>query len=70
MKRIAEKYGVKLKECAYIGDDVNDVDVFRKVGLSIAFNCRKKSVLEVANVIIESQDIRSIIPYLKVLRKK
>ena len=31
---LAEKYGITLKEMAYIGDDLNDMELLRKVGFS------------------------------------
>lgn len=32
---ILEKYGVKLNEIAYIGDDVNDIEIMKLVGFSV-----------------------------------
>lgn len=36
LSRLAKKYGLTLDQVAYIGDDVNDLDVLRAVGLSAA----------------------------------
>lgn len=69
VKYIADLYKVSLAECAYVGDDVNDIPVFEKVGLPIAFNADKKIVKEAARVAIKKRDLREILPYLG-LRKK
>ncbi|MGE3153724.1 MAG: KdsC family phosphatase [Nitrospiraceae bacterium] len=36
LREMALKYGLTLKEVAYIGDDVNDLEALRAVGLSAA----------------------------------
>jgi phosphoserine phosphatase len=69
VKKIADKHNIPLEKCAYVGDDVNDTEAFKKVGLAIAFNCKKYKIHEFADVVIESQDLRTIIPHLKVKRK-
>lgn len=70
VREIANLHGISLKECAYIGDDVNDLAAFKTVGLSIAFNSTKLSVKQEADVVIDSRDIRSILPLLAVIKKK
>ena len=53
-----------LDRIAYVGDDVNDLGVFKKVGLSIAFNAVKEKVKRGARVVVERNDLRGILPYL------
>lgn len=67
---LMKKYGFSKEKCAYIGDDVNDLPVFKEVGLAIAFNCKKPQVQEIAHVVLKSQDLRDIIPHLKFGPKK
>ena len=38
LKQICRKYKITLKNIAFIGDDVNDLEVLRKVGLSAVPN--------------------------------
>lgn len=64
VKEIANQHRIPLEECACIGDDVNDVEAFKQVGLSIAFNSNKLKVRQAAKVVIESRDLRSILPHL------
>lgn len=35
VEKLARHYDLKLKEVMYIGDDLNDIDVFRRCGLSV-----------------------------------
>lgn len=61
--KLAMKLNLSPQECAYIGDEVNDVAVLKKAGLSIAFNSSKKEVKEVAHIIIDKKDLREILKY-------
>lgn len=58
--QMAEKDGVAPSECVYIGDEVNDIPIFQKVGLSIAFNCNKQEVKDAANIVVGGNDLRLI----------
>lgn len=40
MKHLAKEYGVTLKECIFIGDGKNDIQIAKHCGLSIAFNAQ------------------------------
>jgi phosphoserine phosphatase len=64
--RLAQQYGIPLERIAYVGDDVNDLEAFKKVGLAIAFGARKLKVLEAADVSVESEDLQAILPHLYV----
>jgi phosphoserine phosphatase len=61
---IADLYKVKLDQCVYVGDDVNDIPVFERVGLSIAFNATKQKVIEAAKVVVKGNDLRKILPFI------
>src|SRR3989344_4268301 len=41
LELIAQKENIKLSEIIYIGNDVNDIFIFEKVGYSLAFNARR-----------------------------
>jgi N-acylneuraminate cytidylyltransferase len=53
LERIKEKYNLDYSEIAYIGDDINDIEVIRKVGLgcsvSDAMECVRASSLYITN---------------------
>ncbi|MCL5100484.1 MAG: HAD-IB family phosphatase [Candidatus Marsarchaeota archaeon] len=64
VRYIAQLNQATLKECVYVGDDVNDVAVFEKVGLAIAFNSYKERVVNAADVIIKEKDLSKVLPHL------
>jgi phosphoserine phosphatase len=70
VEKISKESNIPLDLCAYIGDDVNDLEAFQKVGLAIAFNCRKPQLLQSADVVIESKDLSAVLPYLNRERGK
>lgn len=67
IKRLASEHGFTEKECVYVGDDVNDLDAFKTVGLAIAFNANRAEVRQKADVVIESPDLGSILPHLYII---
>ncbi|MFX1485463.1 MAG: HAD family hydrolase [Promethearchaeota archaeon] len=62
--KINEHFGVSLEDTAFIGDGRNDVSVFSKVGLSIAFNPEHPDVANAADVVIHEDDLRAILPHV------
>ena len=59
----AKELNLVPSECAYVGDEVNDIPIFGKAGLSIAFNCHKEQVKKAAHVVIDKKDLREILRY-------
>lgn len=66
--KLAKQLDLSSSECAYVGDEVNDIPIFGKVGLSIAFNCYKKEVKKAAHVVIDKKDLREILQYFPSIR--
>lgn len=64
LRHLAAKHGVPLERCAFVGDHFNDVEVARAAGLGIAFNCKSAALLEAADVWVDSQDLRDVLPHL------
>lgn len=48
IKKLKKKYNLEYKNMAYVGDDLNDLPVIKKVGLSFAPN---DAVLEIKNCV-------------------
>ncbi len=61
---IAEREGLPLSRCAFVGDHRNDLDAARAAGLSIAFNPKSAELEEVADVVIRGSDLRQILEHL------
>ncbi len=54
LRRIAERHGIGLNEVAYIGDDVNDVEAMRHVGLAVAVRDATPLPLSVAHFVTDA----------------
>jgi YrbI family 3-deoxy-D-manno-octulosonate 8-phosphate phosphatase len=52
MHNLVRKYNINYDEVAYIGDDLIDLDVMKKVGLSFAPNDAMPGVKQVANHVL------------------
>jgi N-acylneuraminate cytidylyltransferase len=50
LKTLCETLGVSLSNVAYVGDDVNDIEVMRSVGLSFAVSDADNRILDVAHI--------------------
>lgn len=70
LERIAKRFDVKCEECVAVGDYINDIPLFKKAGLSIAFNPKDKELEKYADVVIREKDLRKILPYILEEEKK
>ena len=61
---IADREGISLERCAFVGDHRNDVAAAREAGLAIAFNPKGEDIEAVSDIIIRSEDLRTILPHL------
>ena len=68
LKQIAERENIRLEECVFIGDYLNDMKVMQEAGLGIAFNCEHEELKKIADVVIEKKDLRGVLRYI--LKKK
>jgi phosphoserine phosphatase len=66
VKRILKQFRIKPEEAIAVGDSKGDIDMFQKVGFSIAFNSSCQALDRIATVCIQSQDLVDIIPQLPI----
>jgi phosphoserine phosphatase len=59
----AEK--IEPKDCVFVGDHDNDVEIAKAAGLSIAFNSKSEALNKVADVIIKKKDLREILKHVR-----
>jgi phosphoserine phosphatase len=59
-----EDLNIDLGDVLYIGDAHDDIEAFKLVGTSIAFNSDNEELKDAATHIIDSDDLRDIIPFL------
>ncbi len=64
LKQIAKREKIKLKECVFVGDYLNDIKIMQEAGLGIAFNCVHEELKKVADVVVEKKDLREILRYI------
>ncbi len=64
-RKIADEAGISHSKCIYVGDNVNDVPIFREIELAIAFNATKEEVKKEADVVIQDSDLRDILKYIE-----
>lgn len=62
---LCKKLGISLKQVIYIGDTDYDLEAFKIVGKAIAFNAESKELKEDAHVIVDSNDLRDVLPHLE-----
>ena len=64
LRSICKELGISMKQCAYVGDERNDIPIFRKVGLPVAINTENEELKAAARVVIEDKDISQLIKHL------
>ena len=62
--KILKQFGVKPEEVIAIGDSKGDMDMFKMVGFSIAFNSSCDDLDQISNIRIQSRNLADIIPKL------
>ena len=60
---IAGQLGFGPRECVAVGDGANDVHMLETAGIGIAFN-GKSCVREAADVIVDSGDLKDVVPHV------
>ena len=64
LENILKKLKLSWNECAVVGDDITDITLLRRAGLSIAFCPKNMKLIKAADVVIEKKDLREILSYL------
>ena len=64
VERILKEFRMKPREVIAIGDSAGDIDMFEKVGFSVAFNSSCSELEQIASVCIPGQNLADIIPQL------
>ena len=64
IKDLCRKLSIGLKEVIYIGDTHYDIEAFKIVGKAIAFNTKCEELKELADIVVDSNYLRDVVPYL------
>jgi len=63
LAEIAGREGISLAECAFVGDNVNDLEVMQAAGFSLGVNIKNERVAEAADVVVAGNDLRKVLEY-------
>ncbi len=63
LTELARREGISTADCAFIGDNVNDLPVMKKAGFAIGVNIKSPKVAEVADLVLERTDLRQLLAY-------
>jgi len=64
LRSFLDEYNLDYEECAVVGDGENDISMFEKAALSIAFNPTSREVEEKSDIVIKGNSLK---PLLKIL---
>ena len=64
IRNLCNDLNISPKETIYIGDSDKDIEAFKEVGLSIAFNSNCKELKEVATYVVDSNELSRVLQYL------
>ena len=64
LRAVALREGIPLERCAFVGDSSNDVWIAREAGFALALNPKSAELERVADAVVRSGDLRSILPHL------
>ena len=65
IRHLCEDLGISPQEVIYVGDSNTDIEAFKTVGLSIAFNSDSQELKSVATHVVESNNLADVLPYLQ-----
>ena len=63
IEQLSKQTKIPLKNIATVGNSCFDIPMFKKTGLSIAFNPSDECVKKAADIIIESKNLIKILPF-------
>jgi phosphoserine phosphatase len=64
LKKICKEEGIPPEDSVFVGDHINDIEIAKLAGFSIAFNSKSEKLNEVSDVVIEKKDLREVLKYL------
>jgi len=64
IRDLCRDLNIKPKECIYIGDSDTDLEAFKEVGLSIAFNSSSEKLKKAATHSVNSKNLADVIKYI------
>jgi len=63
LRALAAREEVPLEQCAFVGDNFNDIEVAKAAGFSVAFNSKSERLDSVADVVIPEPDLSLLLEH-------
>lgn len=60
LEHLAQRHGLPLSRCAFVGDNVNDLGVTRVAGFSVAFNAKCAELESIADAVVRSPSLSPV----------
>ncbi len=64
VRNLCSDFGISQKDVIYIGDSDADIEAFKEVGLSIAFNSSSEELKKTATYVVETNNLADVIKYI------
>ena len=64
VRNIAAEEGILLSECAFVGDNSNDIQAVKTSGLGISFNSKSEELDSAADIVIKDKDLREVLKHV------
>lgn len=64
LRHLCEDLNIKPEQAIYIGDSDTDIEAFKTVGISIAFNSDSEELKKYATHVVDSKDLSDVIKHL------
>ncbi len=65
VQHLSEDLNIPLSEVVYVGDTLKDLEAFRIVGCSVAFNSESDELRRAATHVVDSSDLRNLVKVLE-----
>lgn len=65
LKDFTNRENIRLSEVAFVGNDRDDIELFKFVGRSISFNAKDLETKKAAGIILVSSTLEDVLEYLK-----
>ena len=62
LMEVSSRLGLRLSECAVVGDSLFDIPMLKAAGVGIAFNPKDKEVSEAADFVVEEKNLKAVLP--------
>lgn len=69
LRELARREGLDLSQCAFVGDNVNDLAVLDAAGFAIGMNIKHPDVAQASDMVLESAQIRRLLDIFPQTRK-